>query len=197
MVVRSVSEEDIKVISVTDLFQPDWYLETYPDVKELGMDPAEHYLVFGVRLKRNPSPYFDTSFYINANSDVARSGINPLIHYIRWGKGEGRQKVPMMLDGEHKEYLDNNKSEIDDLEAAINSHPKKLSDEEIYRILDFQFEYYDEPEISVIIPVYNQISYTARCLQSLAKQKCSYPFEVIIMDDCSSDRDSNPGPHID
>jgi hypothetical protein len=72
------------------LFNRDWYLETNPDVAEVGFDPVEHYLAFGHSERRNPSLAFDTAFYLEQNIDVAASGKNPLIHYLKYGKAEGR-----------------------------------------------------------------------------------------------------------
>jgi O-antigen biosynthesis protein len=44
------------------------------------------------------------------------------------------------------------------------------------------------PVISIIIPVYNQILYTFNCLRSIAHtMDGSLPFEVIVIDDCSTD----------
>lgn len=37
-------------------FDVDWYLQTYPDVAQCGMDPAEHFLWLGARLGRRPGP---------------------------------------------------------------------------------------------------------------------------------------------
>ena len=45
----------------------------------------------------------------------------------------------------------------------------------------------EQPEISVIIPVYNQLHYTAHCLESLASVDTRAPFEIIVVDDCSTD----------
>ena len=45
----------------------------------------------------------------------------------------------------------------------------------------------DQPLASIIIPVYNKLAYTAACLQSLAAEAGPTPFEVIVVDDCSSD----------
>ena len=44
-----------------------------------------------------------------------------------------------------------------------------------------------EPEISIIIPVYNNIEYTLLCLRSLMEIDQTYSFEVIVMDDASND----------
>jgi O-antigen biosynthesis protein len=41
--------------------------------------------------------------------------------------------------------------------------------------------------VSIIIPVYNQIKYTLDCLRSIMNHKTVYRFEVIVVDDCSSD----------
>jgi GT2 family glycosyltransferase/glycosyltransferase involved in cell wall biosynthesis len=43
------------------------------------------------------------------------------------------------------------------------------------------------PRVSIVMPVYNKIAYTAACLRSLAEHAGSIAFEVIVVDDCSSD----------
>ncbi|MFC3195056.1 glycosyltransferase [Marinicella sediminis] len=45
----------------------------------------------------------------------------------------------------------------------------------------------DAPLVSVIIPVYNHYQHTHHCLQSLAVLPDSTAFEVIVIDDCSTD----------
>lgn len=45
----------------------------------------------------------------------------------------------------------------------------------------------DQPLVSIVIPVYNKVELTAACLNSLAGQPCQSTFEVIVVDDCSSD----------
>ncbi len=44
-----------------------------------------------------------------------------------------------------------------------------------------------KPQVSVIIPVYGQIDYTLRCLASIDKNVPQAIFEIIVVDDCSSD----------
>ncbi|HSC47314.1 MAG TPA: glycosyltransferase [Gammaproteobacteria bacterium] len=44
-----------------------------------------------------------------------------------------------------------------------------------------------EPEVSVIIPVYNNAAHTLHCLKSIAGVGAETAFEVIAVDDCSSD----------
>ncbi len=44
-----------------------------------------------------------------------------------------------------------------------------------------------EPIVSVVVPVYNHYKHTYHCLQSLAQLTDQTPFEVIVIDDCSTD----------
>lgn len=44
-----------------------------------------------------------------------------------------------------------------------------------------------QPDVSIIIPHYNNINYTYACLRSITKNPSKYSFEIIVVDDCSSD----------
>ncbi|WP_082766283.1 glycosyltransferase family 4 protein [Paramesorhizobium deserti] len=91
----SVNNKDVELIHASGLFDADWYLKEYPDVKALGIDPIKHYLWLGWRLKRNPSQKFDAITYFKIHSDVAAAGINPLLHYVKWGRRENRAFAPI------------------------------------------------------------------------------------------------------
>ena len=46
----------------------------------------------------------------------------------------------------------------------------------------------DKPKVSIVIPVYNKVDYTFRCLQSIAKHvQPTTAIEVLVMNDCSTD----------
>jgi len=49
----------------------------------------------------------------------------------------------------------------------------------------------DKPEVSIIIPVYNQFEYTYECLAAILKRSNGVPLEVIVADDCSTDLTQN------
>lgn len=83
-------ENLIKEIQNSGLFDADWYLMQYPDVKKSSLSPIEHYIKYGHKLNRKPSLWFDQSKYLQFHADVASSEINPLVHYIKHGKREGR-----------------------------------------------------------------------------------------------------------
>lgn len=43
------------------------------------------------------------------------------------------------------------------------------------------------PIVSVIVITYNQEKYVARTLDAILAQRCDFPFEIVLSDDCSSD----------
>lgn len=46
---------------------------------------------------------------------------------------------------------------------------------------------FEEPLVSIIIPVYNQFAYTYNCLSSIKKHSENISYEIIVADDCSTD----------
>lgn len=82
-------QRDVQLLHESGLFDPDWYLVEYPDVASSGMEPAEHYLRFGVHEGRDPGPLFSTDTYRRDHPEAVESGINPLVHFLRSGTGAG------------------------------------------------------------------------------------------------------------
>ena len=70
------------------MFDEQYYLHKYPDVKQAKLNPIHHYLTFGWQEGRNPSTHFDTNAYLANNPDVASAKVCPLVHYINYGKLE-------------------------------------------------------------------------------------------------------------
>ncbi|HEV7677204.1 MAG TPA: glycosyltransferase [Candidatus Dormibacteraeota bacterium] len=50
-----------------------------------------------------------------------------------------------------------------------------------------EFPDVDAPVVSIVIPVFNQVGYTATCLRSISDAAPTIPYEVIVVDDCSTD----------
>lgn len=65
------------------LFDREFYLSMYPDVRDANVDPFSHFMTFGHRENRDPSPTFDTYFY--AKNHLTNSSENPLIHFVKAG----------------------------------------------------------------------------------------------------------------
>lgn len=81
----------LKKEKLRGMFNDRFYLNTYPDVLQAGMNPLFHYCKYGWKEGRNPSSEFNTTFYLNSNPDVKKSGMNPLFHYLVYGIKEQRK----------------------------------------------------------------------------------------------------------
>ena len=66
--------------------------------------------------------------------------------------------------------------------VEVNETPKSIEDYE-----KLTFPKWDKPEVSIVIPVYNQFDYTYHCLESILKHSGDATYEVIIANDCSTD----------
>jgi hypothetical protein len=80
---------DYEVAKRSGLFDPEYYVATYPDVAERNIDPLVHYLEEGSRQGRNPHRDFDSAFYLEQCKERGEAPENPLIHYIRIGAARG------------------------------------------------------------------------------------------------------------
>ena len=73
------------------LFDPAFYLRTYPDVSAAKVNPLGHFLRYGGTEGRLPHPLFDSAFYLDRYPDVRKTGMNPLVHFVLYGAAEGRK----------------------------------------------------------------------------------------------------------
>ena len=83
---------------------------------------------------------------------------------------------------EQREYssilpCDNSSIKVEKIEEK-----KKLSD---YEKMNFPKD--DNPEVSIVIPVYNEFEYTYECLKSILNNSGNVSYEIIIADDNSTD----------
>src|SRR3954452_10323090 len=89
---------DYEVAKKSGLFDPEYYLATYPDVAERNVDPLVHYLEEGSREGRNPHRDFDSGFYLEQCNERGEAPENPLLHYIRIGAARGFKTRPDATD---------------------------------------------------------------------------------------------------
>ncbi len=79
-----ISEKnDLDIIRESLFFDADWYRLMYPDVRNSGADPAEHFLAYGAREGRDPGPCFDTKAYRAKWPELNALGLNPLVHFAQ------------------------------------------------------------------------------------------------------------------
>lgn len=65
-----------------NIFDADWYVQEYPDVAILGIDPLEHYIKIGVHLNRSPSSSLNQKDPFYDNNITVRKKINAMINDI-------------------------------------------------------------------------------------------------------------------
>lgn len=56
---------------------------------------------------------------------------------------------------------------------------------------NISFKMVQNPKVSIIIPVYNQYAFTMKCLRSIKENTKFEHYEIIIIDDCSTDETLN------
>ena len=84
-----VSQRDFAAVLESAVFDQDFYLKTYPDIAQAGVNPLLHYLESGRFEKRKASATFDPAAYLEANPEVANSGIEPFLHDVLIGRAAG------------------------------------------------------------------------------------------------------------
>jgi GT2 family glycosyltransferase/2-polyprenyl-3-methyl-5-hydroxy-6-metoxy-1,4-benzoquinol methylase len=192
------------------LFDSGWYLARYPDVAQAGLNPLVHYLLSGAAEGRDPHPQFDTSAYLARRPDVAAAGINPLAHFIQREVAENRQpddiapaSLPPGSDG--SAAPDGTTYGEDDYRvvsqriiyhrrhqlAALTVTPAdmiSLDDSDLRPCATaLLFPPEANPEVSIVIPVYNNLRLTLECLASILQRTKGVRYEVIVINDASTD----------
>jgi glycosyltransferase involved in cell wall biosynthesis len=71
-----------EIVFASGLFDADWYLATYPDVRVSNSDPLFHYLTNGWLKGYDPSERFNGQLYLECRPHVREDGLNPLLHYV-------------------------------------------------------------------------------------------------------------------
>jgi len=156
-----------RAVAASGLFDSEWYLSHYPDVKDAGIDPATHYLLYGAAEGRNPGPQFRTAEYLHEHASVVISGQNPLLHWLSQPGGACQSRA------ERPGYREVLQASAASLLARIQSRT-------------LAFDNSPEPVVSIVIPVHNQIGATVQCLESIADCVQQNSYEVIVVDDAST-----------
>lgn len=164
------------------------YLELHFDVKG-GIDKGdfeyalEHFILFGrkeVKIGHRKLyaeiDYYNEGKYLEQNEGLteiaAKSrSFSELVfsHYLNFG-------VASSIDDKDKSVIENPAVEVDESDKSI---------EEFEKIIEVpKFEH---PKVTIVVPVYNHADYTYSCVKYIVKNTPNVPYEIILMDDNSSE----------
>jgi O-antigen biosynthesis protein len=82
---REQTRDRVDLNKLSLLFDGEYYESMYDDVRRFGLDPLTHYLAFGWREDRNPSPEFDTWYFLQRHPEFRRGNVSPLEQYLEAG----------------------------------------------------------------------------------------------------------------
>ena len=171
-------------------FDAEWYLEKYPELRSIDLDPLMHFSLFGAAEGRDPNRFFDSAWYAIRYPDVESSGYPPLVHYLTWGVAEARNPHPRF-----------------DAAYYIEMHPEAAANPLLHHIrvgasrgwptekpIDIN-DYLpsaalppscpDGVRVEVVIAVYRGLRETQQCLNSVLQDRDRPPGSVIVVEDCS------------
>lgn len=109
---------DYFLLLKSDFFDSKYYLKENIDVAKAKANPILHYLKFGWKEGRDPSPLFNMNDYISFRPDILEADICPLVHYELFGKREFLSFCFNKI-----KHLEN---EISNLNTKINNLDNKL-----------------------------------------------------------------------
>jgi len=85
----SQQKTNLTLITKSGLFDTNYYINTYPDIKSFKGTPLQHYFLHGENEGRKPNPYFDPNWYRKQYSDIVSDQTSLLLHYINEGETSG------------------------------------------------------------------------------------------------------------
>ena len=104
---------DRRLITRFGLFDPQFYLELYPDVAGAQLDPIRHYVAHGRAERRKPHLLFDAHYYLSQMPPKDRH-ILPPVHFILFGCEQGLSPNRWFDPEYYLEHLDSAKLELRD-----------------------------------------------------------------------------------
>jgi GT2 family glycosyltransferase len=151
-------------IDPNQFFDSDWYLLENKDLTNSGIDPLMHYVTFGENEGRKPNPFFDPVTYLRKYPELRDFQGTLLAHFIDFGIKQGKTSATV-----------DNSAEFESARklALVN--------------LDKHADLFAAQKIAVVIPAYNNWSFTERCIRAIEKT-VDYPIlQIFVVNDGSTD----------
>jgi GT2 family glycosyltransferase len=173
------------------VFHSRWYMEQNADVAATGINPLAHYLTVGFREHRDPSAVMQLGNYWARTPQLAKTE-DPAQHYMTGGFRRYPHTdemlnlltdMPFGLDvsREFQHFATHAGLPQSAAQRAIQHASIKNLLARCAAVNPL------EPRVSIIIPVYNQLTYTINAIESILLSDTRTPFEILVIDDLSTD----------
>ena len=197
------------------LFDVAWYSRQLEGEHDLW-SALRHFVLHGDREGRAPSPGFSGTSYLARYGDVAQAGLPALAHYLTLGEAEGRQSRPEQVTtapppdvlsirdeampavvsvtesvGIYRALRESVEVIRQDEKDAVAVQPADIVrfSDPLQAIKELVLPHCDQPTVSILVPVYDDVAYTAECVASIIRSEPGVSYEVVIADDGSKDPD--------
>ena len=98
------------LLALRRVFDAEFYLARYPDVKAASANPLLHYLIHGALEDRKPHPLFEPNYYFNQCPEARAARLNPLLHFL--------ESAPANRSNPHMLF---------DCESYTRAHPTRMN----------------------------------------------------------------------
>ncbi|MGR5342246.1 glycosyltransferase [Vibrio astriarenae] len=188
-------ERAYRIISSSNMFDSDYYLSRYLDVKKHNVDPISHFIRYGAKENRWPNDVFDTKLYKKTHS--LKDSVNPLLHYI-CNESTKFSKLSEKFNGTDYYYLntDVSKSGLDPLYHYVRYGRNEGRKTVVRSVVESSKSYsqikvprkVSSQKITVIVPVYNAIDEVTDCIESvILNTRLGDKISLLIINDASPD----------
>lgn len=162
------------------------YLQAHPELQASGQNPLLHYATFGGDLPAAGAAVAQPPVQRLPLPPVADEAPHPAQQlqdflYDEFGLEEctritsGMRHFRLPMDPQRRE-TDAREDDLGTLVESVAAAAGAVPAQEA-----------EAPQVSIIVPAYNQLRFTLACLYSVLAHQTRYSYELIVADDCSTD----------
>lgn len=181
-----LSCKNYRIVKKSRLFDPEYYRDRVPGLQNTGKSPLIHYIDFGSKEGKSPSPFFDPLLYGKTYGIIAAR--DSFVHYLTTGIMANHRPCKWFDPNFYQQqYL----KQGSDTTSPLHHYKTSGQQQGLYPNAEI-YELAQKPLLSIIVPVYNVSAlHLNNCIRSVLYQ--SYPhWELCLVDDCSTDRSVRP-----